>query len=118
MPEAQFYSATELATILGVNPITIREHAAKGILPAIRVGRLWRFPKAQIDPWLERRPPAPPEKKAEPEMDAETRAWLEADLEGDLPPYEWGEVDPLSVGQSVRYVSGVGLVIDDEEGPR
>lgn len=23
------------------------------------------------------------------EMDAETEAWLEADLAGDLPPYEW-----------------------------
>jgi predicted DNA-binding antitoxin AbrB/MazE fold protein len=23
-------------------------------------------------------------------MDAETEAWLEADLGGDLPPYEWG----------------------------
>lgn len=32
-------------------------------------------------------------------MDAETEAWLEADLGGDLPPYEWGNKAPSTAGE-------------------
>lgn len=44
------------------------------------------------------------------EMDEETRAWLDADLGERLLPYDWGDVDPMTVGEPLRYVPGVGWV--------
>jgi excisionase family DNA binding protein len=71
--EPQFYSVAELASILNVHNSTIREQAAAGHLPAIRIGRLWRFPKKKIDAWLDEERPA-----TEPAEEREER--------GDLTP--------------------------------
>ena len=118
--EAQFYSVADLAAILGVHNSTIREQAAAGHLPAIRIGRLWRFPKHKIDSWLEKgNPPGSPAEAGAAEgssaVDAKTREWMEADLMEPLPPYNWGDVDPLTLGNPVSYVPGVGLVIEERE---
>lgn len=40
------------------------------------------------------------------EMDEESRAWLEAELTPALPSYEWGEIDPLTLGEPLRFVRG------------
>lgn len=44
------------------------------------------------------------------DMLEEDRAWLEADLGGPLPPYEWGPEGPPK-GKPVEYVPGVGVVV-------
>ena len=47
-------SAEELATILGVSPITVYKHAKKGRIPSYRIGTCVRFcPKAAVE-WLDR----------------------------------------------------------------
>lgn len=38
-----------------------------------------------------------------PQMDAETRAWMDAELAPPLEPYDWGDVDPETVGEPLRY---------------
>jgi transcriptional regulator with XRE-family HTH domain len=48
--------------------------------------------------------------EAEP-MDAETKAWLEADLAPPLEPDAHGELDPMTVGRPVRYEAGRGLLV-------
>ena len=45
-------------------------------------------------------------------LDAETRDWLDADLGGALPNYDWGEMG-VPEGIPVRYVVGEGMVIGD-----
>lgn len=45
------------------------------------------------------------------EMDPETRSWLDADLGGELPPFDWGPEGEPS-GKPVHFVPGVGLVVD------
>jgi hypothetical protein len=45
-------------------------------------------------------------------LDAESQMWLEADLGGVLPDYDWGEAG-IPVGTPVRYVVGEGIVIGD-----
>lgn len=49
-------------------------------------------------------------------MDADTQAWLESDLShlGEFEPYDWGDTDPESLGNPVRYEPGRGLVVSDE----
>ncbi|WP_293134223.1 hypothetical protein [Microcoleus sp. bin38.metabat.b11b12b14.051] len=46
----------------------------------------------------------------------ENSAWRELYLESEIPPYDWGDVNPMTLGKPVRYVSGVGCVITEEEG--
>lgn len=52
-------------------------------------------------------------RKAGSATDAD-RVWLESDLSGPLPPYEWGLGGPPK-GKPVRYVPGVGLVIEEDK---
>jgi excisionase family DNA binding protein len=42
----------ELARYLKLHEITISKYAAEGKIPAIRIGRLWRFDKEAIDRWI------------------------------------------------------------------
>ena len=44
------------------------------------------------------------------QVDDETRAWFDADLLGNLPPYEWGE-EGVPKGKPVRYEPGRGFTI-------
>lgn len=47
--------------------------------------------------------------KQQRELDEESRVWLGA-VEP-IEPYDWGGVDPLSLGEPVEYVEGVGAVV-------
>jgi excisionase family DNA binding protein len=49
MGQTEFYNVEDLATMLKVHRSTIRQHARAGRLPAIRLGKLFRFPKAEVD---------------------------------------------------------------------
>jgi excisionase family DNA binding protein len=42
----------EVAQYLKLHEITISKRAADGIIPAIRIGKVWRFDKDIIDEWL------------------------------------------------------------------
>ncbi len=42
----------EVARYLGVVPDTIYRKARRGEIPAIKMGKMWRFPKETLDKWL------------------------------------------------------------------
>jgi excisionase family DNA binding protein len=42
----------EMAAYLKLHEITICKYAAEGVIPAIRIGRVWRFDKEEIDNWI------------------------------------------------------------------
>ncbi|MGD9031708.1 MAG: helix-turn-helix domain-containing protein [Desulfobacteraceae bacterium] len=42
----------ELAEYLNVHQFTICKYAAKGLIPAIRIGKVWRFDKEALDAWI------------------------------------------------------------------
>ncbi len=50
MPEIM--TTKELAKYLRLHEITICKYAAEGKIPAVRVGRVWRFDKEAIDKWI------------------------------------------------------------------
>jgi excisionase family DNA binding protein len=52
-PERLLDSA-EAAAILGIHPKTLQRMARSGQIRGIRVGRLWRFRRSDIDEWIER----------------------------------------------------------------
>ena len=42
----------DVAKLLSLSPITVYRLAKKGEIPAMRVGRCWRFTTAAIEKWL------------------------------------------------------------------
>ena len=104
MPEEAF-TPEKVAQLLSVRPKTIRDWLKRGRIRGFKAGRLWRIREKDLEAFLS---------QAGTEMDVETRVWLEADISGALPPYEWGESGPPK-GQPVRYIPGVGLVIEKDQ---
>ena len=49
---AEIMTTKELAEYLRLHQITICKFAAEGKIPAVRVGRVWRFDKEAIDKWI------------------------------------------------------------------
>ncbi len=49
---AEIMTTKELAKYLRLHEITICKHATEGKIPAVRVGRVWRFDKEAIDNWI------------------------------------------------------------------
>ncbi len=50
MPEIM--TTKEISEYLRVHQITICKYAAQGVIPAIRVGRVWRFDREAVDKWI------------------------------------------------------------------
>jgi excisionase family DNA binding protein len=46
-------NANEAAKLLGLHPVTVRVMAAGGRLPAVKIGRVWRFRESSLDSWIE-----------------------------------------------------------------
>jgi len=50
----EFVTVEELADLLKVNPRTIQRIVRRKEIPAIRVGRQWRFRREWVGEWLEK----------------------------------------------------------------
>ena len=51
---AAFLTTEEVLDCLKVNPRTIYRLIRSGELPAVRIGRQWRFRRTDLDAWLAR----------------------------------------------------------------
>lgn len=60
MIDEPFLTTEEVLEYLQVNLRTVYRLIKAGKLPAVRVGRQWRFRKSDIDAWLESQAPRPP----------------------------------------------------------
>lgn len=49
-----FLTTEEVLSYLNVTPRTIYRLIRSGELPALRIGRQWRFRRCDLDAWLER----------------------------------------------------------------
>ena len=48
----QLMTVEDVAEYLRVKPSTVYEWAANGKLPSVKVGRLWRFERSEIEKWV------------------------------------------------------------------
>ena len=53
--EQDVLTAEEAAVYLRIVRATLYRLAAKGQIPAVKVGRVWRFSRSLLDEWLETR---------------------------------------------------------------
>ena len=49
---AEIMTTQEMAKYLKLHEITICKLAAEGKIPAVRIGRVWRFDKNAVDEWI------------------------------------------------------------------
>ncbi len=42
----------EAAKLLGIHPKTLQRMARRGHVPAIRIGKYWRFRVSELDTWI------------------------------------------------------------------
>ena len=54
VPQSEFITVEELADALKVNPRTIQRIVQRKEIPAIRVGRQWRFRREWVADWLKK----------------------------------------------------------------
>ena len=52
MDSKEVLTTNEAAEFLSLTPYTLREYAKKGVVPARKVGKSWRFVKADLLAWL------------------------------------------------------------------
>jgi excisionase family DNA binding protein len=52
MSREQLIDVNEVATYLYLKKSTVYTWVQEGFLPAFRLGRLWRFRRADLDRWL------------------------------------------------------------------
>jgi excisionase family DNA binding protein len=52
MAEKEVLNSEEAAEFLGFSAFTIREYAKKGIIPAKKIGKEWRFYRPALVSWL------------------------------------------------------------------
>lgn len=53
MVTGEMLTVNEVAEYLRVNPQTVYRKAKAGELPAVRIGRVIRFRKAELEAWLD-----------------------------------------------------------------
>jgi len=54
LPRPSYMTTDEVLSYLKVNSRTIYRLIHRGELPAVRVGRQWRFRQTDLDAWLDR----------------------------------------------------------------
>jgi PTS system nitrogen regulatory IIA component len=52
MENKEVLTTEEAARFLSLTPYTLREYARKGLIPARKMGKSWRFYKPDIIAWL------------------------------------------------------------------
>ena len=53
--EKEFYTAEELSKYLRIPRSTVYFLTQEGKIPALKIGRHWRYDKAKINEWLKKR---------------------------------------------------------------
>lgn len=95
----------EVASRLRLSRRTVIVWLERGRLRGVKVGNRWRVREEDLTDVVE-----------VPALDDETAAWLDANLGGELPPYDWGPSGPPA-GKPVRHIPGRGLLIVEDESP-
>ncbi len=52
MDAKEILTTDEAAEFLSLTPYTVREYAKRGIIPAKKIGKQWRFVRADLLAWL------------------------------------------------------------------
>jgi PTS system nitrogen regulatory IIA component len=55
MADEQLMSVQETAEYLNVNISTVYMWSQKGQMPAMKIGKMWRYRRSEIDAWLNSR---------------------------------------------------------------
>jgi excisionase family DNA binding protein len=112
---SEMLTAKDMQALLHVDRSTIYRMAESGRLPAIKVGRQWRFPADQVDSWFQMGITAP---SPTAEVSSVSNGGTVTDLSG--PADELAALLPLEcvelIQNSFAELLGVMLVVTDMDG--
>lgn len=106
----------EVASKLIVSPKTVRDWLREGTIKGVKVGKLWRIREADLESFIASngtKEDASFAKEPQPAYSYQThedKTWLEANLSGPLPPYDWGPEGPPKT-KPIIYIPGKGFVV-------
>jgi PTS system nitrogen regulatory IIA component len=63
MPDDQLMSVKDLAEYLNINISTVYMWSQQGQIPAMKVGKMWRYRRSEIEDWLNQQRTQPVEHK-------------------------------------------------------
>ncbi|MBT9587624.1 helix-turn-helix domain-containing protein [bacterium] len=89
----------EVAHRLRLSRRTVIGWLQAGRISGVKVGNRWRIRADQLDSLVQ-----------DSAGYREASEWLEADISGELPPYDWGPLGEPAL-QTVEIVAGEGLMI-------
>ncbi len=72
MPERDIMTVREAAEYLGMKPPTLYKYIKKGVIPAFKIGSLWRLKKSTLDEWIAKKL----EEAQENAVDDRRQRWL------------------------------------------
>jgi excisionase family DNA binding protein len=55
LPFERLLSQQEAADLLGIHPETLRRMSIRGEIPALRVGRFWKYRASTLESWVSSR---------------------------------------------------------------
>lgn len=115
-PDREVLTAEQAADLLQISPYGVRQLARNRRLPAVKVGREWRFLQSELLRWLRKPPTAAPPDEGSAWLDAAAAQVAEAldRIESDTPGeqrLEWLEA-MANAARPARYVPGSGLVVE------
>ena len=55
MAERDIMTVKEAAEYLGIKPSTLYKYIKQGVIPAFKIGSLWRFKKSALDRWISKK---------------------------------------------------------------
>ncbi len=54
MPAREIMDIRQASDYLGISPDTLYDYAAKGRVPAFKIGNRWRFRKVRLEEWMDK----------------------------------------------------------------
>ena len=69
MVDERLMSIQELADYLQVDLSTLYGWSQRGVVPAMKVGKMWRYRRSEVDNWLDRQRNRPAEPRLSPALD-------------------------------------------------
>ncbi len=75
MVDTFLMTVKQVARYLGLHPGNIYKKVREGAIPAVRIGRSWRFPRAMIDKWLTEKVEEPASNKYNSRQEVKIRAY-------------------------------------------
>ena len=106
------YTVEDVVRRLGLRPATVRAYARRGLIPAVKLEKSWRFPRRKFEEWMEKRLLPQREMQSVPDITSPlllSEAHLLTGMEWFQTKTNWGDVFHNDLYSKLRKLSENGI---------